>query len=69
MASLRTKVLALASPALEIDRASKLRCVKEAKEAVGEEGCAELAQLTIEAGEFAFNSISIADDDWRIERK
>ena len=51
--SLRSQVLALTSPALDANRALRQRCVAEAREAVIEGGCEELAKVAIDVGEFA----------------
>lgn len=51
MASLRTRILALASPTLDSDRPQRLRCITEAKKALAEEGCDGLADVAAEAGE------------------
>jgi hypothetical protein len=49
MASSRAKILALASPTLDSDRALRLRCVAEAQ-ALDDDGC-EIAKGAMEAGE------------------
>lgn len=51
--SIRSQVLALTSPALDANRALRQRCVAEAREAVIEGGCEELAKVAIDVGEFA----------------
>ena len=50
--SLRTQVLALTSPALDNNRALRQRRVAEAREAVIEGDCEELAKVAIDVGEF-----------------